>query len=134
MSKEDCYSPRGDGERRYRGDGEVIPIGGLQVDNETARAARINSAGAVHTLLTYTAADGLQTQWSPDDERFLDRRYARDANDCLEYMGCSFTHNPGDALAVWFIWKYTRDANSFLTRREGPLVGAWNDRAALGWT
>lgn len=133
MSKEDGYTPRGTGERIYRGDGEIQPLGGLETDNQTTRAVRISSAGAAHTLLTYVATDGLPVHWLPSEERWQDNRYAYNASDKIEYIGRSLTHNPGDSVAVWFIWKFSYNASDQVTRREGPLIGAWDNRTSLGW-
>ena len=33
----------------------------------------------------------------------------------------------------WRIWKYTWDIDGNPTLIEGPVLGAWDDRASLGW-
>lgn len=48
------------------------------------------------------------------------------------YKGAHFAHDAAIADNKWEIWKYTWDGSD-LTRIEGPLVGAWDDRATLGW-
>lgn len=51
----------------------------------------------------------------------------------LDYKGVSKIHTAGAGDDVWWIWKYTWDATPNCTRIEGPLLGNWTGRAALGW-
>ena len=51
----------------------------------------------------------------------------------MTYAGRHFVHNADTADPYWEVWKYTYDADDNCTRIEGPLVGAWDDRATLAW-
>ena len=50
----------------------------------------------------------------------------------LIYMGVNYFHDADTSNTDWEIWKYTWDGTD-LTRIEGPLPGAWDDRATLSW-
>jgi len=50
----------------------------------------------------------------------------------VDFMGY---HSSPTALTTepdWLIFKYTWDGNECV-RIQGPLVGAWDNRAVLGW-
>ena len=49
-----------------------------------------------------------------------------------EYKGTHSTINPSTADANWTIMKYSYSGND-LTIEQGPLVGAWDNRASLAW-
>lgn len=50
----------------------------------------------------------------------------------LIYKGSHWLHDAATSDENWEVWKYTWDGSD-LTRIEGPLTGAWDDRAALAW-
>jgi len=61
-----------------------------------------------------------------------DQRFAYSSNNLI-YRGLNTTHGAATDAASWSIWKYSYDANENVSRVEGPLTGAWDSRAALGW-
>ena len=61
-----------------------------------------------------------------------DIRYEYDAGNLI-YAGKHYKHDADTADTKWEIWKYTYDATPDIIRLEGPLVGAWDDRASLTW-
>jgi hypothetical protein len=48
------------------------------------------------------------------------------------YRGGNHFHNESTATENWEVWKYTWSGDDLL-RIEGPLPGAWDDRATLSW-
>ena len=50
----------------------------------------------------------------------------------LDYKGFNVTLAAADAATTWYIWKYTWSTGN-PTKIQGPLVGSWTGRAALGW-
>lgn len=50
----------------------------------------------------------------------------------LDYRGCNITHKAGTDAETWYIWKYTWSGGNLL-HIEGPLIGAWDNRATLNW-
>ena len=50
----------------------------------------------------------------------------------LVYRGVHYEHKKATSDPFWEIWKYTWGADG-ITRIEGPLRGAWDDRATLDW-
>jgi len=64
---------------------------------------------------------------------WLDERYDYAGGTNVIYMGKNLTHNAAQAAVTWYVWKFTWDASNNCTRKEGPLVGSWAGRAALGW-
>jgi hypothetical protein len=50
----------------------------------------------------------------------------------LIYRGTHYNHNTATSDDEWEIWKYTWDGGDPV-RIEGPLRGAWDDRATLDW-
>jgi len=50
----------------------------------------------------------------------------------LDYKGLNTDHDAATDAATWYIWKFTWSGSN-PTRIEGPLVGTWDGRAALGW-
>ena len=65
------------------------------------------------------------------DVRTKDERFEYSSN-LLIYKGENFTHDAGTDETSWHIWKFTWSSNT-IVRKEGPLLGAWDDRATLGW-
>lgn len=51
----------------------------------------------------------------------------------LLYKGVHETLGAATSDPDWRIWKYTWDVNDDPTLIEGPIRGAWEDRASLGW-
>lgn len=51
----------------------------------------------------------------------------------LTYEGFHITNKVATSDAGWHVWKYTWDGNGLCTRKQGPVVGAWDDRATAGW-
>ena len=47
------------------------------------------------------------------------------------YKGVHHLHNAATSDSNWEIWKFTMTATDI--RIEGPLPGAWDDRAELSW-
>ena len=54
-----------------------------------------------------------------------------DGSGNLLYRGVNHVHNVATSSTDWEIWKYTY--SDAITRIEGPLPGAWDDRATLAW-
>lgn len=50
----------------------------------------------------------------------------------LIYRGVHYLHNIETSDEEWEIWKYTWGADG-LSRIEGPISAAWDDRATLEW-
>ncbi len=70
------------------------------------------------------------------DDLPLDTRFENDANKNMKYKGIHATHKALESNANWLIWKYTWELISgsyCLSRIEGPLEGAWNNRDGLAW-
>ena len=61
-----------------------------------------------------------------------DIRMEYDASDNLVYRGVHENHNAATTDEDWEVWKYTWSGVT-CTRIEGPLRGAWDDRASLSW-
>ena len=72
--------------------------------------------------------------WVTSDKEALSTRYEYSGDDLI-YIG-EHPNSPADAstsLANWKVYKLTwTDGN--LTKKEGPIFGAWDDRATLGWS
>lgn len=62
-----------------------------------------------------------------------DVRIEYDVSNNPIYKGVHENHNFAGTDTDWEIWKYTCDVSGNCTRIEGPLKGAWDDRATLGW-
>ena len=60
-----------------------------------------------------------------------DSRYAYTSN-VLDYVGKHTSHNAQTSSDKWYVWKYTWSSDD-LVRKEGPLRGAWDDRASFKW-
>jgi hypothetical protein len=60
-----------------------------------------------------------------------DAKYAYSAGDVI-YIGKHADHDAATSDGSWYVWKLTWAAGD-LTRKEGPLIGAWDDRTTLGW-
>ena len=71
-----------------------------------------------------TSIIGLNAYWRDQQFEYTDS--------LLTYRGVHYDHNKGDADENWEIWKYTY-SSALLVRIEGPLSGAWDDRATLDW-
>ncbi len=65
------------------------------------------------------------------DTYWKETLYAFTGNNPI-YVGKNTTHDAATSAIDWYIWKYTWSGNN-PTRKEGPLVGSWDGRAALGW-
>jgi hypothetical protein len=65
------------------------------------------------------------------DDLPLDTRMEYSSNDII-YKGIHATHKAATSNASWLIWKYTWSGDD-LTRIEGPLEGAWDNRGSLAW-
>lgn len=50
----------------------------------------------------------------------------------LIYKGYHIDHKAATDSATWFIWKFTWSGTD-ITRKEGPIIGSWDGRAALSW-
>ena len=62
---------------------------------------------------------------------FLDQLFDYTSGN-LDYKGINESHKAATSATNWLIWKYTwSDSNN--TRIEGPLEGAWDNRASLDW-
>jgi hypothetical protein len=62
-----------------------------------------------------------------------DKRYDFTSGN-LDYIGRTLNPNASaSAGQLWWIWKYTWDVASKLSRMEGPFPGNWDDRASLDW-
>jgi len=64
---------------------------------------------------------------------FHDVRMTYDVDGNVEYIGRTINHKEPTTAETWEIWKLTYDVNGNLTRMEGPLLGAWDNRASLDW-
>ena len=68
----------------------------------------------------------------PKDIVWLDLRLDFTSGN-LDYKGSSrisvASTSAGD---LWYVWKYTWSTGD-LVRVQGPIVGNWDDRAALSW-
>lgn len=60
-----------------------------------------------------------------------DQRYDYTSGN-LDYKGQNTTHKEATNAETWYIQKYTWMGDN-VVRIEGPLVGAWDDRASLAW-
>ena len=68
-----------------------------------------------------------------DSLHWKDKRFDYTSGN-LDYIGNSLIHKASTSSSnLWYIWKYTYDGSSNLTRIEGPLPGNWEDRATLDW-
>lgn len=65
------------------------------------------------------------------DDYWQDTRIAYDAEKPV-YVGRHRTHGASTAAASWKIWRLTWSGDD-LVRKQGPLDGAWDDRASLSW-
>ena len=73
-----------------------------------------------------------QPQISPlADELPLDTRFEYSSGDLI-YKGLHATHKAATSATDWIIWKYSWTGID-ITRIEGPLTGAWDNRSSLGW-
>jgi len=60
-----------------------------------------------------------------------DQRYDYTSGN-LDYKGSNVTHDAATDAETWYIWKYTWNGDN-VERIEGPLIGAWDNRATLDW-
>lgn len=72
-----------------------------------------------------------------DVEKLLAGNYWKDqrmeySGGNLLYRGLNTTHKTATSATSWYIWKYTFSGED-LVRIEGPLTGAWDNRASLAW-
>ena len=61
-----------------------------------------------------------------------DQRFEYDGSNNVIYSGVHEMHNVATSDIDWEIWKYTYSSSNCV-RIEGPLRGAWDDRAILDW-
>jgi hypothetical protein len=71
------------------------------------------------------------TQKTYDDFIWKDQRFEY-LNEDLIYHGYNQTHDVATSATTWYIIKYTY-VNNNVTRKQGPLIGSWDGRAALAW-
>ena len=72
-----------------------------------------------------------------DVEKLLAANYWKDAryewsSGDLIYKGLHTTHKAATSDTNWYVWKFTW-SGSDLERKEGPLTGSWDGKAALAW-
>ena len=67
-----------------------------------------------------------------DETLYLSKRLAYSGGD-LAYVGFNTIINASTTATDWQIYKYTWSSGD-LTYMQGPLIGSWDGRAALGWT
>jgi len=81
-------------------------------------------------ILNRDAQIGLNTYWR-------DKRYDFTGDDLI-YMGFNGVHKAetsdpaGAPTGDWAVWKFTYSTGD-IVRIEGPITGAWDDRAAMAW-
>jgi hypothetical protein len=68
-----------------------------------------------------------------DETYWKEERYAYTSGNPI-YIGKNITLGALTSAATWQIWKLDFDADNNCTRRQGPITGTWDGRAALGWT
>ena len=85
-------------------------------------------------ILVERAGPVISTQDDRVDEGefYPDMRIAYDSDDNPIYIGKHLTHKTNTSNTAWLITKFTW-ASGLCTRKEGPLTGAWDDRASLSW-
>lgn len=54
-----------------------------------------------------------------------------DASNNTKFIGKNKEIGASSNASSWYIWKTEFDGSGNLTRRTGPKIGAWNDRATL---
>lgn len=121
------------------GDAAGTPIG-LKAD-ETTRSLRVNlwvwDAGTLAWVkMTQPAleADVDNLEALEKGNYWKETRYDYDGADQVIYEGRNTTHKAATSDTDWEIWKQTWSAApGNLTRRQGPLTGSWDGRAALSW-
>ena len=59
-------------------------------------------------------------------------KYDYDVNDNTIYKGRHITYNAAESDTQWYIIKYTYDGSQRLIDKQ-YAVGAWTNRATLGW-
>jgi YD repeat-containing protein len=86
------------------------------------------------------AADNLQIYYddvAADSDFFggvgQDKRFDWSGSDLI-YMGQNATAGASEDNTEWRVSKFTWDGSGNPIRIEGPLIGSWTGRAALGWT
>jgi len=62
-----------------------------------------------------------------------DKQYAYDASGNMIYYGVHYLPNASTADGNWEVWKYTYGTDG-ITRIQGPVQGAWDNRATLAWS
>ncbi len=65
-------------------------------------------------------------------DHWLARRFDYTSGN-IDYVGKHLEVGAATTDGSWWVWKYTYDASDNLTLMQGPLVGSWDSRAALGW-
>lgn len=76
-------------------------------------------------VLSRDALIGLYCYWRQ-------KRFAYDVSGNIEYIGFHPDSDYTSAQGGWAIWKHTYTGSN-LTLIEGPLTGAWDNRALLDW-
>lgn len=73
-----------------------------------------------------------QPQMAPlADSLPLDTRFEWSSGNLI-FKGIHATHKALTSDTHWLIWKYSYSGDD-MVRIEGPLEGAWDNRASLGW-
>ncbi len=83
----------------------------------------------------------LLCSYDPDAEKIKPLQYAYNpkvqrfeySDGDMIYKGGHETLGAATSDSNWRVWKYTWDVDSNPTLIEGPIIGAWDDRASLGW-
>jgi hypothetical protein len=83
------------------------------------------SDGTVKTL------DEILPSYVSANDYWHDQRLEYSSGDLI-YLGKNTTHKALTSATTWEIWKYTWSSGD-CTRIEGPLTGAWDNRASLSW-
>lgn len=65
-------------------------------------------------------------------ENWGERRYDYTSGN-IDYIGKHVTVGAVTSDDAWNVWKFTYDGDGNMTRMQGPLIGTWDDRAALSW-
>lgn len=66
-------------------------------------------------------------------EEYYKRKLFEYSDGKLIYMGKNSNNNAPTAAIGWSIWKFSYSGDDIIGI-EGPLIGAWDDRATLDWS
>ena len=81
----------------------------------------IEGAGGI---LDRTAQIGLDLYWRV-------RRFEYSGGD-VKYIGCNEDLKAPTSESTWVVWKYSYTSGD-VSLIEGPITGAWDNRATMGW-